>query len=152
MTKTAEPGGDDNVLFAFFNEVGIINQLASALFLKVLPDGVHIAHFAILNHMVRLGDDRTPVQLASAMQVTKPTMTHSLKVLEGRGFITIHADAADGRSKRVLLTEAGRRFREAAVAATQAGLAPIAGQLDDGSLPETIDGLRRIRRILDAAR
>ena len=143
---------DENGLFAFFNEVGIINQLASALFLKVLPDGVHIAHFAILNHMVRLGDDRTPAQLASAMQVTKPTMTHSLKVLEGRGFIAIRADATDGRAKRVVLTEAGRRFRDQAIAALEAGLAGISGQLDDGSLPETVERLRGVRRVLDAAR
>jgi DNA-binding MarR family transcriptional regulator len=139
-------------LFAFFNEVGIIHQLASALFLKVLPDGVHIAHFAILNHMVRLGDDRTPVQLASAMQVTKPTMTHSLKVLESRGFVAIRADATDRRSKRVLLTAAGRRFRDDAIAAIEAGLAGIADRLDDGTLPETVQRLRKIRRTLDEAR
>lgn len=149
MTETAN---DETGLFTVFNEIGIIHQLASALFLKVLPDGVHIAHFAILNHMVRLGDDRTPAQLASAMQVTKPTMTHSLRVLESRGFIAVRADATDGRAKRVVLTEAGRRFREEAIAALEAGMASIASQLDDGSLPETVERLRRIRRVLDAAR
>ena len=149
MTETAN---EETGLFAFFNEVGIIHQLASALFLKVLPDGVHIAHFAILNHMVRLGDNRTPAQLASAMQVTKPTMTHSLKVLGRRGFIAVRADATDGRAKRVVLTEAGRRFREEAIAALEAGMAGIADQLNDGSLLETVERLRRIRRVLDAAR
>ena len=46
-------------IFEFFNEIGIISQLSSALFSRTLPDGLHVSHFSILNHMVRLGDGRT---------------------------------------------------------------------------------------------
>jgi DNA-binding MarR family transcriptional regulator len=64
----------------------------------------------------------------------------------------VRADATDGRAKRVVLTEDGRRFRDEAIAAMEAGMAGIADQLDDGSLPDTVARLRRVRRVLDAAR
>lgn len=147
MSASEETG-----LWALFNEVGILHQLASALFVKTLPDGVHIAHFAILNHMVRLGDDKSPVQLASAMQVTKPTMTHSLKVLEARGLIRMIADTRDARGKRVLLTAEGRDFRQHAIAALEGALGGMAEQLDAARLALAVGQLREVRRILDAAR
>lgn len=143
---------EESALWALFNEVGIIHQLASALFVKALPDGVHIAHFAILNHMVRLGDDRSPVQLASAMQVTKPTMSHSLKVLEARGLIEVVADSRDGRGKRVMLTRKGRDFREQAILTLEAALQGIAGLPDAARLAENVEQLRHVRRALDEAR
>lgn len=147
MTQREETG-----LWALLNEVGIVHQLASALFVKALPNGVHIAHFAILNHMVRLGDNRSPQQLASAMQVTKSTMSHSLKVLESRGLITITADAGDRRGKRVLLTDAGRRFRDQAIAALEEVLASLSLRLDTCRLAATVKGLRQVRQTLDVAR
>ena len=102
-------------VFAFFTEMGIITQLATALLAKSLPDGVHPSHFSILNHLSRLGDGKTPVQIAGAMQVTKTTMSHSLKVLEDRGFIVLKPSPEDGRAKQAFLTEAGRRFRDEAI-------------------------------------
>lgn len=149
-SAAGEPG--ELGLFAFFNEIGIINQLASAFFTRLLPDGVHVAHFAILNHMARLGDDRTPQQLASAMQVTKATMTHSLQVLTARGFITLHPDPDDGRSKRVRLTDRGRAFRDAAIAAVETGFAPIAAQLAALPMAAVTETLRKVRIVLDESR
>lgn len=102
-------------VFGFFNEVGIINQLSTAILANSLPDGVHPSHFAIVNHLVRTGDGKSPVRIAGAMQVTKNTMTHSLKVLEDRGLITVEPDPEDGRGKLVRLTETGRAFRESAI-------------------------------------
>lgn len=147
MTTSGDAG-----LFPFLNEIAIIHQLASALFVKALPHGVHISHFAILNHMVRLGDNRTPMELASAMQVTKATMSHSLKVLKARDFIAIHADPVDGRVKRIVMTQRGRQFREEAILALDAEMVEIAAQLDGEIMLKTIEHLRRVRRILDRAR
>jgi DNA-binding MarR family transcriptional regulator len=139
-------------LFEFFNEIGIISQLASAFFSKHLPDGVHVAHFSILNHLVRLGDKRTPVQIAQAFQITKATMTHSLGVLEKHGFIALEPNPGDGRSKLVILTPSGRAFREKAIAAVGPAFAPILAQLDAGDLFSMLPGLRKVRQILDANR
>lgn len=132
-------------VFTFFTEVGIINQLSSALLARTLPDGVHPSHFAIMNHLVRLGDGKAPVRIAAAMQVTKNTMTHSLKVLEGRAFITIKPDPNDGRAKLVYLTDAGRRFREAAIMDVSKRFGGLLG-------PEHVDIMERLRPELEIIR
>lgn len=102
-------------IFGFFTEIGIINQLSTAMLAKSLPDGVHPSHFSILNHLSRRGDGKSPLSIASAMQVTKNTMTHSLKVLKDRGYVTVVPDPEDGRGKLVYLTDKGRDFRDQAI-------------------------------------
>lgn len=139
-------------LFDFFNEVGIINQLASALFSKHLPEGVHVSHFAIINHMVRLGDVRTPHQLARAMQVSKATMSHSLGILQARNFVSVESHPEDGRSKTVRLTEAGRTFRGEAIRKLQTALQPIAASIDPVEITAALPTLRMVRAVLDAER
>ncbi len=74
--------GDPPPIFALFNEIGIINQLAAALFESRLPPGVLVSHFSVLNHLIRVRDGATPLQLANAFQVPKTTMTHTLAGLE----------------------------------------------------------------------
>lgn len=139
-------------LFEFFNEIGIISQLAAAFFSKHLPNGMHVAHFSILNHLVRLGDRRTPVQIAQAFQVTKATMTHSLGVLEKQGLIAIEPNPGDGRSKLVILTPFGREFREKAMAAVGPAFVPVLAQLDAEDLLSMLPELRKVRQILDSNR
>jgi DNA-binding MarR family transcriptional regulator len=139
-------------LFDFFNEVGIISQLSSALFSKNLPYGMHVSHFSILNHLVRLGDGRTPVEIANAFQVTKATMTHSLGVLERQGFIAINPNPNDRRSKLVLLTASGREFRNQAVASVFPAFQTILGQMDSQKLLNLLPDLRKVRQILDRSR
>ncbi len=132
-------------VFGFFTEIGIISQLSSALLASCLPDGMHPSHFAILNHLTLRGDGKSPIRIAAAMQVTKNTMTHSIKVLEGRGFIDVQPDPDDGRAKRVMLTEAGRAFREQAIAAVAAKFGDIIG-------PDQLEQMRRTRPDLVALR
>jgi DNA-binding MarR family transcriptional regulator len=139
-------------IFEFFNEIGIISQLSSALFSRTLPGGVHVAHFSILNHMVRLGDGRTPVQLANAFQLTKATMTHSLAVLERAGFIRLQPNPDDGRSKLVFLTPEGRVFRDEAILSVGPVFRPILEKLDPEFLKSLTPQLRKIRQVLDEAR
>jgi DNA-binding MarR family transcriptional regulator len=106
------------VLFSFFNEVAIIGQLAGSLFERRLPAGFLVSHFAVLNHLARLGDGKTPLALARAFQVPKTTMTHTLAGLEKAGLIRFAPNPRDGRSKCAMLTEAGRVFRNEAIAAS----------------------------------
>ncbi|MEM1287654.1 MAG: MarR family transcriptional regulator [Pseudomonadota bacterium] len=120
-----QTGNGDADVFAFFNEVGIIAQLSGAMLHSVLPDGVHPSHFAIINHLTRRGDGREPAKIAAAMQVTKQTMTHSLKVLDGRGFIRTEVSPEDGRAKLVYLTDHGKTFREEAIRQVSAKFAGL---------------------------
>ena len=132
-------------VFGFFNEVGIINQLATAMMARSLPDGVHPSHFSILNHLVRMGDGKSPLRIAAAMQVTKNTMTHSLKVLQDRGYVTVSPDPADGRGKLVHLTEAGRSFRDQAIRSVTDAFSHLIG-------PEQLELIRRTKGDLEAMR
>ncbi|MEL7090800.1 MAG: MarR family winged helix-turn-helix transcriptional regulator [Pseudomonadota bacterium] len=139
-------------VFGFFTEIGIINQLATAMFAKSLPDGVHPSHFSILNHLVRLGDGRPPARIAAAMQVTKNTMTHSLKVLSDRGYITVAPDPDDGRGKLVYLTDAGRSFRDRAIARVTETFGHVIGP-DQHTLMRRIHAdLEELRKHLDTNR
>lgn len=141
----------DPPLFALLNEIGIIEQLARNRFERAQPDGLRLPHFAVLNHLVRLGDGRSPSRIARAFEVTKATMTNTLQRLEARGLIRMEPDPRDARGKRVFLTEAGRARRDAAARASLADLAVLAAA--GGVRPEdALPTLRRLREVLDAAR
>ncbi|WP_298861594.1 MarR family winged helix-turn-helix transcriptional regulator [uncultured Sulfitobacter sp.] len=137
--------GNPDEVFGFFNEIGIINQLSTAMFAKSLPDGVHPSHFSILNHLARTGDGKPPLRIASAMQVTKNTMSHSLKTLQDRGFINVKPDPNDGRGKLVYLTDKGRTFRDEAIILVSQTFAHVIGE-------EQIEIMRRIRSDLEQMR
>jgi len=150
MTNAQDSEGME--MFGFFNEVGILNQLSSAILAKCLPDGVHPSHFAIVNHLVRMGDGKSPIRIAAAMQVTKNTMTHSLKVLSDRGFITVEPDPDDGRGKLVRLTEAGRAFRETAIRNVLARFGEIVEPDHREAMQRVMGDLVAIRKLLDENR
>ncbi len=143
----------DSISFQLFNEIGIIDQLAGALLDKTLPKGMTRAQFAILNHFVRLGHETSsPAQLASAFQVTRPTMTSTLARLHRRGLIAVRPDPADGRGKLVSITDEGRAVRDRCIA----GIDDVTLLLNDLATPAEISALlpvlRRIRIGLDRAR
>ncbi|MDX8347514.1 winged helix DNA-binding protein [Cognatiyoonia sp. IB215446] len=143
---------EDKALFQFFNEIGIINQLSSALFQARLPDGLHVSHFAVLNHLVRLGDGKTPLAIANAFQVPKTTMTHTLAVLEKRHFIRMAPHETDGRSKVVFLTDAGRQMQRDAISSMDGPLRQMADDLGAELFTELLPALERVRTYLDTHR
>ena len=143
---------DHKALFQFFNEVAIVNQLSSTIFQARLPDGLHVSHFSVLNHLVRLGDGRTPLAIANAFQVPKTTMTHTLSVLEKRGLIRMAPHETDGRSKVVFLTDAGRAMQLDAIAGMGEPLSQIVSDLGAETILELLPGLTRIRSYLDQNR
>lgn len=149
---SSESGSDLGVWFAVFNEIGIVAQLSRALFETRLPPGFGAPHFGVLNHLVRVRDGRTPLEIATAFQVPKTTMTHTLGGLERAGLVIMRPNPEDGRSKRVWLTPAGRAFREAAIAALAPDVARLAGRLPTGRVASLLPGLMELRRVLDADR
>lgn len=138
--------------FQFFNEVGIIHQLSSTLFNRLLPDGLHVSHFSVLNHMVRLGDGKTPLALANAFQVTKGTMTNTLSVLERRRLIRLVPNETDGRSKLVFLTAPGRIFHKTAIERLGPTFAVLERQIDFDKLIAVLPVLQEMRIVLDRNR
>ena len=144
--------GAGALIFGFFNEIGIVSQLGSALFTRLIPGGLHLSHFIVLNHLVRLGDGRTPVQIANALQVTKATMTHTVTVLTRHGFVEVVPNPDDGRSKLVRLTEAGRTFRDDAIARLAPALGFVADSLSVEEIGAVLPVLEKVRKLLDAER
>lgn len=149
MTTSKEQIGQ---LFGVFNEIGIINQLASTLLAKCLPDGVHPSHFSIVNHLVRMGDGKTPISIAGAMQVTKTTMTHSLKVLIERGFIRVEPNPEDARGKLVFLTEAGRAFRNESIQNVGTRFGALFSEEQSAEMLDLVPSLAKLRKFLDENR
>nr|WP_247744349.1 MarR family transcriptional regulator [Ruegeria sp. R14_0] len=123
--------------------------MSTTILAKTLPDGVHPSHFSILNHLARLGDGKPPVRIASAMQVTKNTMTHSLKVLQERGYISVSPDPEDGRGKLVYLTEAGRTFRDQAIVRVSEVFGHLIGPDQLAIMQRTKADLAELRKHLD---
>ncbi len=143
---------DEEVLFRFFTEIGIIHQLTSTAFQRILPHGLTGAQFTVLNHCVRMGDDKTPAQLADILQVTRGTLSSTLARLESKRFIRLVPDAVDGRSKRVLLTTAGRKAQEASIEAAWPLLGRVKTALPRREVERQLPALEALRGWLDKDR
>lgn len=110
MTDRAE-----DLAVTLFGELFMADQLARNRISKVLPRGMELSHFAVLNHLARAGDERSPAQLAKAFHVTRGAMTNTLSKLEWAGHVHIRPDWDDARRKFVAISPSGRAARDAAV-------------------------------------
>ena len=86
------------------------------------------------------GDHRTQAELAAAIGVRQPTLTHHLDALERAGLVNREREAANRRVQRVTVTESGEhlflRLRRAAASFD----GRLRAGLDDGDVTE----LRRL--------
>jgi DNA-binding MarR family transcriptional regulator len=89
------------------------------------------------------------VRIAAAMQITKATMTHSLAVLEKRGFVETRPSPEDARSKLVYLTDAGRAFHAEAIEGVIRAFGRIIGDEHAEIMRQAMPGLVAIRKLLD---
>lgn len=141
-----------NTVFSLLNEIGIINQLTTARFARVLAPHLNPSEFGVLNHFVRLGDGKSPTFLAKAFQMTKPSMTSLLRNLERKGYVEIKDSIDDRRRKFVYITKAGRAARQAGVKAMAPLGKTILEQQDIAQLEKILPTLQALREVLDAER
>jgi len=132
----------EDIAVALFGELFMADQLSRNRISKVLPKGMELSHFSVLNHLARVGDERTPAQLARAFHVTRGAMTNTLARLEWAGHIHIRPDWDDARRKFVAISPAGRAARDAAVQA----VAPVIGEVVQAL------GADRVRAVLPVLR
>jgi DNA-binding MarR family transcriptional regulator len=143
----------DPPAFQLFTEIGIIDQLAGNALERAMPAGITRAQFTVLHHLARRAEPaQSPAQLATAIQVSRATMTSTLARLDKRGLIAVAPDPHDGRGKLIRLTAAGRRMREACIAAVVPLLPLVGDALTTIELEQALALLRRLRTTLDAAR
>lgn len=138
--------------FSFFNEIGIIGQLSRAMMEVRMPTGFLLTHFSVLNHLMRVGDGRTPLSIAKAFQVPKTSMTHTLSGLESQGFVEMRPNPKDRRSKCVWLTTSGRRFRDETIAKLEPDLVAFQAAFPAEAIEALVPRLTEIRQMMDAYR
>ena len=144
---------NDPLAFEVFNEIGIIDQLTSAAFAAVLPKGMTIAQFTVLNHFARLElTEKSPADLARAFQITRPTMTSTLARMENSGLIKIKPDPQDGRAKLVSVTAKGKKMRSDCLKRLAKPMAEAEAVLSHKTMVKILPLLREIRERLDKLR
>ena len=132
----------DESAIALFSELFMADQLARGRIAKVLPKGMELSHFSVLNHLAGLSEERSPAQLARAFHVTRGAMTNTLAKLEWAGHVHIRPDWDDARRKFVAISPSGRAARDAAVQA----VVPVIGDLVKAL------GADRVRAVLPVLR
>lgn len=138
--------------FRFFNEIGIINQLVSNRVERVLPHGLTLSQFTVLNHFSRGLPPASPLELANAFQVTKGAMTNTLKQLEGKGFISIVPHESDGRSKIVSISDSGRAAHRQAASEMTKALHGFTEAVESSEIADALPLLQNVRIWLDENR
>jgi DNA-binding MarR family transcriptional regulator len=144
MTDRAE-----DLAAALFSELFMADQLARARISRVLPKGMELSHFGVLNLLARVADERTPAQLARAFHVTRGAMSNTLARLEWAGHVHIRPDWDDARRKFVSISPAGRRARDAALASIMPLMVDAVASLGEDRLRAVLPVLRELRTRLE---
>lgn len=140
---------NEDIAVALFGELFMADQLARNRISKVLPKGMELSHFGVLNHLARVGDERSPAQLARAFHVTRGAMTNTLARLEWAGHVHIRPDWDDARRKFVAISPSGRAARDAAVQAVAPLIAEVVQALGADRVRALIPVLREMRTRLE---
>lgn len=142
MSDTARA---EDLAVALFGELFMADQLARNRISKVLPKGMELSHFGVLNHLARLNDERTPAQLARSFHVTRGAMTNTLAKLEWAGHIHIRPDWDDARRKFVAISPSGRAARDFAVQAVAPMIAEVVQAMGAERSRSLLSVLRELR-------
>ncbi|MFP4275096.1 MAG: MarR family winged helix-turn-helix transcriptional regulator [Paracoccaceae bacterium] len=135
---------------ALFSEILTADQLVRNRLSRVLPKGMEISHFSVLNHLARFGNERSPAQLARSFHVTRGAMTNTLRKLENAGYVHIRPDWDDARRKMVAISPAGIRARDVAIAAITPMITELVSELGDEKVRAVLPILRELRLKLES--
>jgi DNA-binding MarR family transcriptional regulator len=138
----------DALAVSLFSEVLAVDQLTRATLARVLPKGMELSHFSVLNHLAHSGSEKTPAQLARVFHLTRGAMTNTLGRLEWAGWVHIRPDWDDARRKLVSISPSGLAARDAAVAAITPIIADIVSRIGPDRVRATLPVLREMRIML----
>ena len=141
----------EDIAVTLFGELFIADQLARSRITRLLPRGMELSQFSVLNHLARLGEERTPAQLARAFHVTRGAMTNTLAKLAWAGHIHIRPDWEDARQKFVAISPAGRAARDEAVASIAPLILDVVQALGPDRVRAALPVLRELRARLEVA-
>ncbi|HEY0275216.1 MAG TPA: MarR family transcriptional regulator [Paenirhodobacter sp.] len=141
--------GSDPLAATLFAEVFMVDQLARNVVSRILPRGMEISHFSVLNHLAHVAEERTPAQLAATFHVTRGAMTNTLSKLVWAGHVHIRPDWDDARRKFVAISPSGRQARDAALAAFMPVIADVVRSIGTDKVRAALPVLRALRHRLD---
>ncbi len=136
---------DHSLAVTLFSELLTVDQLVRQKLAQVLPKGMELSHFSVLNHLSQASGERSPGQLASTFHVTRGAMTNTLTKLEWSGWVHIRPDWDDARRKMVAISPAGLSARDAAIAATAPVIADAMRSVGEDKIRATLPVLRALR-------
>lgn len=140
---------DSNTLaIMLFSEILGTDQILRSRLSRVLPKGMEISHFSVLNHLSWRDTERTPAQLAETFHVTRGAMTNTLAKLEWAGYVHIRPDWDDARRKMITISPAGRQARETALSAIVPMITQVVEQLGEDKARAALPILRELRKQL----
>ncbi len=135
----------NSLAVSLFSEILTVDQLARANVVRVLPKGMELSHFSVLNHLAHTGDERTPAQLAKTFHLTRGAMTNTLGKLDWAGWVHIRPDWDDARRKLVAISPAGLAARDAALAAMTPVIAELVDKVGAEKVRAVLPVLRELR-------
>ena len=136
---------DNALAIALLAEIFMVDQMARSRIGRVLPKGMELSHFSVLNHLANAAEAKTPAQLARLFHVTRGAMTNTLGKLEWAGHVHIHPDWDDARRKLVTISPAGRKARDAALSAIAPIIADVVSAVGPDKVRAALPVLREIR-------
>jgi len=134
-----------NLAITLFSELLTLDQLARMSIARVLPKGMELSHFSVLNHLAHSGLEKSPGQLARNFHLTRGAMTNTLSKLEWAGWIHVRPDWEDARKKMVSISPAGLAARDAAIAAIAPIISDAVASVGEDKVRATLPVLRDLR-------
>ena len=135
----------NNLAIMLFSELLAADHALRGRLTRVLPKGMEISHFSVLNNLAWKGEETTPARLAKKFGVTRGAMTNTLTKLEWAGYVHIRPDWDDARRKLVAISPAGRQARDAAMDAITPMINEVVGALGEDQARAALPILREIR-------
>ncbi len=138
----------DALAVALFSEILTVEQLARTNVARVLPRGMELSQFSVLNHLAYTGQEKSPAQLAKAFHLTRGAMTNTLGKLEWAGWVHVRPDWDDARRKMVSISPAGLRARDAALQTITPLIADVVEKVGADRVRAALPVLRELRQKL----
>ncbi len=137
---------ENSLAVSLFGEILALDQLVRNRLAKVLPKGMELSHFSVLNQLSHTKIERTPAQIAKSFRVTRGAITNTLNKLELSGYIHVRPDWDDARRKMVSISPAGIVARNNALAAVTPIINELVSEMGEERLKAIVPILRELRQ------
>ena len=134
-----------DLAISLFSEMLAADQMVRNRLSRVLPKGMELSHFSVLNHLAWHEGERSPAQLAETFNVTRGAMTNTLSRLEWAGYVHIRPDWDDARRKMVPISPSGMRARDQALSAIAPMITDVIDRMGVDTVRSAIPILRQLR-------